>query len=544
MGGEPVELRCFLARRERPSRKHGSIAWTTRERPSCRVASTCPQRSPPASLPMRPSGRDGRPLSRGYARAYLGAAGLELHGQGQLAREIIDRLRRRPAATGRGRGDPRRTAAWPGRLLTDKSARDRELANRRVPGASRSAAEHPAACLPLGHRLAARRLTVAAPPAGPSTRSASAEWPTTSRAAAAAPPCAPASAGGIFTLPDPRPRRLGGGELRRDPRRRRPELPRPDPDCRVLGPDLLAGAVLLDARRRCGVLGTASWPRGAGAAGTCRARGTAAGRDRGADLQRGHRTRLRRASRRCGRTFGAAPQSDRFDLFMLSDTTDPDLWLAELDAWQRLRQAVPGGERIFYRRRSRNLKRKTGNIEDFVTALGRRLRLHAGARRRQPDVRPEHDRAGRAHGRQPGGRAHPGAAQAGPRPDRCSPACCSSPASSTARCPPPASATGRWARATTGATTRSSASRRSPSCAACRCCPGGPPFGGEILSHDFVEAALLRRGGWQVWIADDLGELRGAAAAASPTSPTRDRRWCQGNLQHIKRAVRRATCTG
>ena len=47
-----------------------------------------------------------------------------------------------------------------------------------------------------------------------------------------------------------------------------------------------------------------------------------------------------------------------------------DIWLAELDAWQRLRQTVPGAERIYYRRRLRNLKRKTGNIEDFVTRWG------------------------------------------------------------------------------------------------------------------------------------------------------------------------------
>ena len=58
------------------------------------------------------------------------------------------------------------------------------------------------------------------------------------------------------------------------------------------------------------------------------------------------------------------------DLLILSDTTDPDIWLAELDAWQKLRQAVPGAERIYYRRRLRNLKRKTGNIEDFVTRWG------------------------------------------------------------------------------------------------------------------------------------------------------------------------------
>ena len=39
---------------------------------------------------------------------------------------------------------------------------------------------------------------------------------------------------------------------------------------------------------------------------------------------------------------------------------------------------------------------------------------------------------------------------------------------------------------------------------ACRICRGKPPFGGHILSHDFVEAALIRRAGWTVMIADDL----------------------------------------
>src|SRR3546814_3654201 len=63
--------------------------------------------------------------------------------------------------------------------------------------------------------------------------------------------------------------------------------------------------------------------------------------------------------------------------------------------------------------------------------------------------------------------------------------------------------------------------------------PGREPFGGEILSHDFVEAALLRRAGWEVWLADDLG---GSFEEPPPTlidHAKRDRRWCQGNLQHI-----------
>ena len=34
--------------------------------------------------------------------------------------------------------------------------------------------------------------------------------------------------------------------------------------------------------------------------------------------------------------------------------------------------------------------------------------------------------------------------------------------------------------------------------------PGKPPLGGEILSHDFVEAALMGRAGFEVWLAYDL----------------------------------------
>jgi membrane glycosyltransferase len=54
------------------------------------------------------------------------------------------------------------------------------------------------------------------------------------------------------------------------------------------------------------------------------------------------------------------------------------------------------------------------------------------------------------------------------------------------------------------------------------------------MSHDFVEAALLCRAGWQVWMAPDIG---GSFEEPPPTIPDyllRDRRWCQGNLQHLK----------
>jgi membrane glycosyltransferase len=64
--------------------------------------------------------------------------------------------------------------------------------------------------------------------------------------------------------------------------------------------------------------------------------------------------------------------------------------------------------------------------------------------------------------------------------------------------------------------------------------PGGPPLGGPILSHDFVEAALLRRAGWEVHLVPSLG---GSYEGCPPTLKdliVRDRRWAQGNLQHIR----------
>ncbi len=64
--------------------------------------------------------------------------------------------------------------------------------------------------------------------------------------------------------------------------------------------------------------------------------------------------------------------------------------------------------------------------------------------------------------------------------------------------------------------------------------PGRKPFGGHVLSHDFVEAALMRRGGWAAHMVPYLG---GSYEEGPPTLTdllVRDRRWCQGNLQHGK----------
>jgi membrane glycosyltransferase len=63
---------------------------------------------------------------------------------------------------------------------------------------------------------------------------------------------------------------------------------------------------------------------------------------------------------------------------------------------------------------------------------------------------------------------------------------------------------------------------------------GREPFGGHIMSHDMVEAALLRRRGWEVHM---LSLPDGSHEEFPPTlldHSVRDRRWCQGNLQHLR----------
>jgi membrane glycosyltransferase len=63
---------------------------------------------------------------------------------------------------------------------------------------------------------------------------------------------------------------------------------------------------------------------------------------------------------------------------------------------------------------------------------------------------------------------------------------------------------------------------------------GAPPLGGLILSHDFVEAALLRRAGWEVHMTPSLaGSYEGCPPTLSDLI-VRDRRWAQGNLQHLR----------
>ncbi len=64
--------------------------------------------------------------------------------------------------------------------------------------------------------------------------------------------------------------------------------------------------------------------------------------------------------------------------------------------------------------------------------------------------------------------------------------------------------------------------------------PGRPPLGGEIISHDFVESGLMRRAGYGVWLAYDLAGSHEELPPNLLAELVRERRWCKGNLQHLK----------
>jgi membrane glycosyltransferase len=229
----------------------------------------------------------------------------------------------------------------------------------------------------------------------------------------------------------------------------------------------------------------------------------------------------------------AGPQAGRLDLFILSDTTDPDVWLAEVEAWQALREAVPGGERIFYRRRLRNHRRKAGNIEDFLARWGSSyaymLVLDADSLMKAESMLALVARMD----------ANPrvGLIQAPPKLVRGR--------SLFARMlqtagelygPLSASGTSYWAMGEGNYWGHNAIIRIAPWVRLCGLpvLPGKAPLGGEILSHDFVEAALMRRGGWQVWIADDLAGSYEEPPPGMEEFAVRDRRWCQGNMQHMR----------
>ena len=232
-------------------------------------------------------------------------------------------------------------------------------------------------------------------------------------------------------------------------------------------------------------------------------------------------------------TFESVAESGRlahFDFYVLSDTTDPDIWIQEEAQYLAL-VARTVSHQIFYRHRRDNTARKAGNIGEWVERFGGHyesmvildadsvmtgdavVRIAAGIEHNlrvgliqtlpiivngQTLFARLQQFAGRLYG--------------------------------------PMLARGiAWWYGTESNYWGHNAAIRVKAFASHASLPmlkGRKPFGGHILSHDFVEAALMRRAGWAVVMAPALVGSYEETPPSITEFAARDRRWCQGNLQH------------
>ena len=221
-----------------------------------------------------------------------------------------------------------------------------------------------------------------------------------------------------------------------------------------------------------------------------------------------------------------------FEIFFLSDTTDPELARVEEDAICRLRAARPEAG-IFYRRRTLNHGRKAGNVSDFVRRWGGRYEYMAVF---DADSLMSAEALIELVQRMD---ARPGTALIQTVPTIVNAQTLMARSQQFAmRAYGQIFGTGlAWWSGGAGNFWGHNAIIRVSAFAAhagLPDLPGRGPLGGHIMSHDFVEAALLRRAGWRVEIAP---EIEGSYEESPPTLEdlsARDRRWAQGNLQHLK----------
>lgn len=232
------------------------------------------------------------------------------------------------------------------------------------------------------------------------------------------------------------------------------------------------------------------------------------------------------------RSLAQTGQLEHFQFFILSDSRDPENWLAEREAWFELCEELDAHGRIHYRRRTLNVKRKPGNISDFLARWGNSFRymIHLDAdsimsgdalvtmvrlMERTPEMAilqtaPALANAKTFHARvqQFGSQLYGPLFLAGLA----------------------ALQLGESAFWGHNAVLRIAPFMAHAGLPQLR---GWGLFQGAVLSHDFVEAALLRRAGYEVWLEPGIDGSYEEAPPSLVDELTRDRRWVKGNLQHL-----------
>lgn len=232
-------------------------------------------------------------------------------------------------------------------------------------------------------------------------------------------------------------------------------------------------------------------------------------------------------------SLDASGHDERFHVFLLSDTRDEALALREEALWRAWREQDARPGRLHYRRRAENVGYKAGNIADFCARWGHdyayMLVLDADSVMSGETIRrlvAEMDANPRLGILQtlivglPARGAFARIFQFGMRHGM--------------RAYTMGSA---WWQGDAGPYWGHNAIvRLAPFIAHCQLprVPGGPPLGGDVLSHDQIEAVLMRRAGWEV------RALPTEVASFEANPPTlldfirRDLRWCLGNMQYTR----------
>ena len=225
-------------------------------------------------------------------------------------------------------------------------------------------------------------------------------------------------------------------------------------------------------------------------------------------------------------------QLEHYDFFVLSDSDNTNKWVEEETAWLELCRQLDAFGKIFYRKRRKPINRKSGNVSDFCRRWGKRYRymlvfdadsLMSGGlmvamtriMERNPGIGilqtfPLQIASETTLGRlmQFAQALYGPAFMAG---------------------------INYWQGGEANFWGHNAIIRLEPFIKYCALppLPKTVPFGGHILSHDFVEAALMRKAGFAVRL---LPTNRGSYEEGPPTlidMLKRDRRWCQGNMQHF-----------
>lgn len=232
----------------------------------------------------------------------------------------------------------------------------------------------------------------------------------------------------------------------------------------------------------------------------------------------------------------AAGLGGRFDFHVLSDTNDDTVGAAEERAIAAWRHAIGdpegGGQRVHYRRRTSNEGFKAGNVWEFVQRCGERYDLFlpfdadslmsAKALARLVRIMQANPRIGILQGLVVGmpspsffSRAFQFGMRHGMR---------------------TYTAGSAWWQGDCGPFWGHNAAIRirpfRDHCALPRI-PGRHVLAGDILSHDQVEAVLMRRAGYEVRVLAEEDESWEENPHSLPDFIKRDLRWCQGNMQYL-----------